>query len=81
VVVLGKEVKGSKEAPSLPLNIDLEFDLGNAFHLRGMGLDADLAGSVCAPRHQPRRAARDGQHPRANGQYAAYGQKLSIERA
>ena len=80
VVVLGKEVKGGKEAPSLPLNIDLEFDLGNAFHLRGMGLDADLAGNVRA-RVINRAAPRvTGSIKVTNGQYAAYGQKLSIER-
>lgn len=80
VVVLGKEVKGSKEAPSLPLNIDLEFDLGNAFHLRGMGLDADLAGNVRA-RVINRAAPRvTGSIKVVTGQYAAYGQKLSIER-
>src|SRR5450830_260200 len=80
VVVLGKEVKGAKEAPSLPLNIDLEFDLGNAFHLRGMGLDADLAGNVRA-RVINRAAPRvTGSIKVTNGQYAAYGQKLSIER-
>ncbi|PHV39292.1 translocation/assembly module TamB domain-containing protein [Janthinobacterium sp. BJB304] len=80
VVVLGKEIKGSKEAPSLPLNIDLEFDLGNAFHLRGMGLDADLAGNVRA-RVINRAAPRvTGSIKVVTGQYAAYGQKLSIER-
>ncbi|MGK5020055.1 translocation/assembly module TamB domain-containing protein [Janthinobacterium sp. LB2P10] len=80
VIVLGKQVKGSKEAPSLPLNIDLEFDLGNAFHLRGMGLDADLAGNVRA-RVTNRAAPRvTGSIKVSNGQYAAYGQKLSIER-
>ncbi|MGK5076942.1 translocation/assembly module TamB domain-containing protein [Janthinobacterium sp. HLX7-2] len=80
VVVLGKEVKGSKEAPSLPLNIDLEFDLGNNFHLRGMGLDADLAGNVRA-RVINRTAPRvSGSIRVVNGLYAAYGQKLAIER-
>ncbi|OHV93920.1 hypothetical protein AKG95_25285 [Janthinobacterium lividum] len=80
VVVLGKEVKGGKEVPSLPLNIDLEFDLGNAFHLRGMGLDADLAGNVRA-RVINRAAPRvTGSIKVTSGQYAAYGQKLSIER-
>ena len=80
VVVLGKEVKGSKEAPSLPLNIDLEFDLGNNFHLRGMGLDADLAGNVRA-RVINRAAPRvTGSIRVVNGLYAAYGQKLAIER-
>ncbi|MBE3027494.1 translocation/assembly module TamB domain-containing protein [Janthinobacterium sp. GW458P] len=80
VVVLGKEAKGGKEAPSLPLNIDLEFDLGNNFHLRGMGLDADLAGNVRA-RVINRAAPRvTGSIKVVTGQYAAYGQKLSIER-
>ena len=80
VVVLGKEARGGKEAPSLPLNIDLEFDLGNNFHLRGMGLDADLAGNVRA-RVINRAAPRvTGSIKVTNGQYAAYGQKLSIER-
>jgi len=80
VVVLGKKTAASKEAPSLPLNIDLEFDLGNAFHLRGMGLDADLEGNVRA-RVLNRAAPRvTGSIRVASGVYAAYGQKLSIDR-
>ncbi|MES2759555.1 MAG: translocation/assembly module TamB domain-containing protein [Pseudomonadota bacterium] len=84
VVVLGRGRNGTvvkeKEAPSLPLTVDLEADLGDAFRLRGMGVDAELAGVV-------RLRAAGGRAPRANGTirvvtgtYAAYGQKLAIER-
>ena len=82
VIVLGRDKAGIavKEAHPLPLTVDIEADLGDSFHLRGMGADADLAGTV-------RIRAAGGRAPRANGTirvvngtYAAYGQKLSIER-
>ncbi len=82
VVVLGRagSAPGAKAAPSLPLNIDLEVDLGDDFQLRGKGLDAKLDGNV-------RVRVLDRRPPRAignirvvSGTYAAYGQKLSIER-
>ncbi|MFM9437076.1 translocation and assembly module TamB [Janthinobacterium sp. CG_23.3] len=82
VIVLGKNAAkgGAKAAPTLPLNIDLEADLGDAFYLRGKGLDAQLAGSVHL-RVQDRRAPRVvGSIRVASGTYAAYGQKLQIER-
>lgn len=80
VVVLGKNSRATKAAPELPLNIDVEFDLGNAFHLRGMGIDADLAGNLRA-RVQNRNAPRvTGSIRVVNGLYAAYGQKLAIDR-
>jgi translocation and assembly module TamB len=86
IVVLGRDKKGlvAKEpadtTPSMPLTIDLEADLGDAFRLRGMGADAQLGGAV-------RVRMTGGRPPRINGtirivegNYAAYGQKLSIER-
>jgi translocation and assembly module TamB len=82
VIVLGRSKSGLalKQAPTMPLNVDIEADLGDAFRLRGMGVDAELAGTV-------RIRAAGGRAPRANGTirvvtgtYAAYGQKLSIER-
>jgi translocation and assembly module TamB len=82
VVVLGRGKTGLpvKEAPSMPLTVDVEADLGDAFRLRGMGVDAELAGTV-------RIRAAGGRAPRANGtirvvsgKYDAYGQKLTIER-
>ena len=83
VVVLGRDKKGlvAKEAaPSMPLSVDIEADLGDSFRLRGMGADASLAGAV-------RVRVAGGRAPRINGtirvvegNYAAYGQKLAIER-
>jgi translocation and assembly module TamB len=83
VVVLGRDKKGlvAKEAaPSMPLSVDIEADLGDSFRLRGMGADALLGGAV-------RVRVAGGRAPRINGtirvvegNYAAYGQKLAIER-
>ena len=81
VIVLGRGKTGLalKEAPAMPLTVDIEADLGEAFRLRGMGADVELAGTV-------RFRAAGGRAPRANGTikvvsgtYAAYGQKLSID--
>jgi translocation and assembly module TamB len=83
VIVLGrgnpKDAQAKKEA-AVPLTIDLTADLGDDFHIRGLGADAYLAGSVHV------RKVGDGQ-PRINGTvrtvsgtYAAYGQRLAIER-
>ncbi|NRR33486.1 translocation/assembly module TamB domain-containing protein, partial [Oxalobacteraceae bacterium] len=80
VVVLGRGKAPAKADKSLPLNIDLEADLGDNFKLKGKGLDAQLAGAV-------RIRVFDRRPPRVNGSirvdsgtYAAYGQKLAIER-
>ena len=83
VIVLGRDKKGlvAKEAaPSMPLSVDLEADLGDSFRLRGMGADAQLGGAV-------RVRVAGGRAPRINGtirviegKYAAYGQQLAIER-
>lgn len=84
VIVLGQG--GATPAPSngkeeLPLTVDLRADLGDEFRLRGLGIDARLAGNVRV------RKVGDGA-PRVNGtiraldgDYAAYGQKLEIRRA
>jgi translocation and assembly module TamB len=82
VVVLGRGKPPSKVAAvqSMPLNVDLEADLGKDFHLKGKGLDADLAGTVrlrIVDRRPPRVT---GSIRVDNGTYRAYGQNLSIER-
>ncbi|MGB9992497.1 translocation/assembly module TamB domain-containing protein [Massilia sp. SM-13] len=81
VVILGKTKPTVKSAAeSMPLNIDLEADLGNDFRLKGKGLDAELAGAVRV-RIADRRAPRvNGSIRVVSGTYAAYGQKLAIER-
>jgi len=81
VVILGKTRPTVKTAAeSMPLNIDVEADLGNDFRLKGKGLDAELAGAVRV-RIVDRRAPRvNGSIRVVSGTYAAYGQKLAIER-
>jgi translocation and assembly module TamB len=83
VIVLGRAGVGTpavKAEASMPLTMDVEADLGDAFRLRGMGIDAELAGSL-------RVRTTGGRPPRANGSirvasgtYKAYGQNLDIER-
>jgi translocation and assembly module TamB len=71
------------EAPvrgnSTGVSIDVSVDLGNRFYLRGMGIDTALGGKL--------RVLGEGSNLRANGsvrtiggQYAAYGQSLTIRR-
>jgi translocation and assembly module TamB len=81
VVVVGKSAPPAKPAAqSMPLNIDVEADLGDDFNLKGKGLDAQLAGAVrvrVADRRPPRVT---GSIRVVSGTYAAYGQKLAIDR-
>lgn len=80
VVILGRDKPKASATGGQPLNIDLEADLGDDFTLRGKGLDAQLAGSVRV-RMTERRAPRvNGSIHVTSGTYAAYGQRLAIER-
>jgi translocation and assembly module TamB len=81
VVILGRDKPTVKSAAqSLPLNMDIEADLGDDFYLKGKGLDAQLAGALRV-RMTERRAPRvNGSIHVVSGTYAAYGQKLAIER-
>ncbi|NVD72234.1 translocation/assembly module TamB domain-containing protein [Duganella sp. BJB1802] len=80
VVIIGKGAPPAKAPQGQPLNIDLEADLGDAFNLKGKGLDAQLAGALrihVADRRPPR---VNGSIRVVSGTYAAYGQKLAIDR-
>lgn len=57
----------------------VDVDLGERLHLRGRGLDTDLTGNVkfTTPNNRP---SLQGTVKAARGSYAAYGQKLAIER-
>lgn len=80
VVIVGKGAPPVKAPQGMPLNIDLEADLGNDFNLMGKGLDAQLAGALrirVADRRPPR---INGSIRVVSGTYAAYGQKLAIDR-
>lgn len=59
--------------------LGLDVDLGRQLHIKGHGLDADLAGKLrlTTPGGQ---LAVHGTINAENGTYAAYGQKLAIER-
>ncbi|MES2296166.1 MAG: translocation/assembly module TamB domain-containing protein [Pseudomonadota bacterium] len=81
VIVLSKAGAPLKPASkSRPLTVDLDIDLGPQFQLKGMGLDAQLAGTLHlhgADRRPPRAV---GGIRVVTGTYAAYGQRLQIER-
>ena len=83
VIVLGR-TKPSKSGPrngsDNPLTIDIEADLGDEFYLKGMGLDAQLAGVLHLRMVQDRPPRITGSVRAINGTYAAYGQRLAIER-
>jgi translocation and assembly module TamB len=80
VIIVG-QARAKEQAPGLPLNIDVDIDLGNRFRLQGMGLDAILAGNVRVRALERRPPTVLGNIRATRGTYAAYGQKLSIERA
>jgi translocation and assembly module TamB len=84
VIVLGQG--GAKPIPSnkkeeLPLTIDLRADLGDEFRLRGLGIDATLAGNVRVRKVGAGAPRVNGTIRAVEGDYAAYGQRLAIERA
>ncbi len=80
VIIVGRGTAPGKASQSMPLNIDVEADLGDNFTLRGKGLDAQLAGSLRVRVIDRRPPRVNGNIRVASGTYAAYGQKLEIER-
>ncbi len=80
VVVLGRETEAPAQGLPYAMQLDVDVDLGDKFFLKGRGLDAQLDGTI-------RLTSAEGAAPRANGSirvvkgaYAAYGQRLDIER-
>jgi translocation and assembly module TamB len=82
VIVLGRgtAAPAAKKEAAVPLTIALTADLGDDFHLRGMGADAYLAGTVHVMKVGDRPPRINGTVSTASGTYAAYGQRLTIER-
>jgi translocation and assembly module TamB len=82
VIILGRGTAAPppKKDAAAPLTIDLTADLGDDFHLRGMGADAWLAGSVRVHKAGDDPPRVNGSIRTTSGTYAAYGQKLAIER-
>lgn len=69
----------SKRAPQRKLMAHLDVDLGKKLRIKGMGLDAFLSGAlkVTTPSNRP---TLNGIIRVEKGTYAAYGQKLVVER-
>jgi translocation and assembly module TamB len=61
------------------LRVAMNIDLGQRLRLRGRGLDTRLVGKLAVTSPHGR-LALNGEVRAADGQYAAYGQKLDIER-
>lgn len=82
VIVLGrgKPMPPQKKEAEVPLTVDLRADLGDNFHLRGLGIDAMLEGSARVRMVGNAAPRVNGSIRVASGNYAAYGQKLAIER-
>ncbi|MBD8529646.1 MULTISPECIES: translocation/assembly module TamB domain-containing protein [unclassified Massilia] len=82
VIVLGrgKPMPPQKKEKEVPLMIDLAADLGDNFHLRGLGIDAMLEGSARVRMTGNAAPRVNGTIRVASGNYAAYGQKLAIDR-
>lgn len=84
VVVLGASAElaasaKAKKAAAVPVNLEIEADLGENFRLRGKGLDARLAGTIRIEAIEHRSPRAIGSIRIVEGNYAAYGQKLQIE--
>jgi translocation and assembly module TamB len=65
--------------PARDVRLAVQVDLGRDLRLRGRGLDTRLAGRLALSAPQGR-LTLNGQVRAQDGQYAAYGQKLAIER-
>lgn len=80
IVVKGQETETPRRPGRTYADVDLELDLGKQFYVNAFGLDGRLVGSI-------RLRARDRELPTATGSirvvqgyYAAFGQRLTVER-
>jgi translocation and assembly module TamB len=65
--------------PRMKLALDLELDMGNQMRLRGYGLDTGLRGQLKVS-NPGGRLAFNGSIRTADGTFAGYGQKLTVQR-
>lgn len=82
IVIVGEEEEPAaqvRRAAFLP-QLDVEVELGDRFFLKGQGLDARLTGAVALQIAEQGMPRASGSIRTADGTYAAYGQRLSVER-
>ncbi len=77
IVVAGRE---ARERLSLPFDGDLKVTLGDDVHVFALGLDADVGGELRVRLDADKAPRLVGRIFLDEGRYAAYGQKLDIER-
>jgi len=75
----GEATSSNGGAPKRKLQADVSVELGHKLRLKGRGLDAHLAGKLRLSTPGNRPAVNGAVHVE-NGTFAAYGQKLVIER-
>ncbi|MDD5365497.1 MAG: translocation/assembly module TamB domain-containing protein [Gallionellaceae bacterium] len=80
VVVLGREDRAAAKGIPYAVDMDLDLDLGERFFLKGRGIDAQLGGAVKLTGRQGLPLRGNGGIRVVKGTYAAYGQRLDIER-
>ena len=71
------QAEGAKEKP---LKVAVRIGLGDAFRVRGRGIDTRLAGGVEVNAESLREPRLSGTVRTVGGEYRAYGQRLDIER-
>ncbi|TFY98775.1 translocation/assembly module TamB domain-containing protein [Ramlibacter rhizophilus] len=77
-VVLRPEARAA--GGGLPLRLDLAIDLGQDFQVRGRGIDAGLRGQLQVSGTDIAEPQVNGEVRIVRGEFAAYGQRLNIER-
>ncbi len=80
VVVLGRAAGVKKERSPYSVGYALDLDLGDQFHIKGKGLDAQLGGALKLVGTADGLPSSRGSIRVVKGAYAAYGQRLAIER-
>jgi translocation and assembly module TamB len=80
VVVLGRSANGEKKRLPYAVSFDLDLDLGEAFFIKGKGLDAQLGGALKLASVEGALPSSRGSLRVIKGGYLAYGQRLDIER-
>jgi len=79
-VVIVSEASAAADAPAR-LRLDVKLNLGEAFYVKGEGLDVRMEGGVRVTLEEGEiRPRATGSVRVAEGRYTAYGQQLSIER-
>jgi translocation and assembly module TamB len=80
VVVVGADEETEEKPAPLGTQLDLTFDLGDEFYVKGKGLDVKLLGRLTVRGGEQGPLLAYGSIRVAKGTYSAYGQSLTIQR-